>query len=357
MKRVDLLVIGSGVAGLTTAMALSEAGFECAVAAAADSNDADDPADCGLSALRAPWSVPAELARLIERSRGLYPGLVARLGQATGVDCGYRRAGLVLAGEVSSAGLAWLAETDQDWQQGRLSDFEPGLAWGQRPAVLLTDVDQVRHSRLTRALSLVLRQRGVAVISGRPVRRLSVTGNVVRGAELEDGGAIRADAVIVAADRSSSALLHASGLDPLDDAIARVPHLRLNPGEAWTRHIVHTGDLALVPRHDGRLLASLVEPDPGTPGLTGFDRLLTSLANWLPALNRFDVEARWVGPPVGGCGKLPCIGAYPWIRSLWVNAGHHYAGLAIAPAAAELLVDQLNGGFSVPRLAVRTGTH
>jgi glycine oxidase len=353
---VDLLVIGRGVAGLTTALALSEAGLNCAVAEAPGSGGLDDPADCELTALRAPWSVPVEVVQLAERTRALYPALAARLGQATGVDCEYRRLGLVLAGEVSSAGLAWLAETEQPWHQGRLADFEPGLAWGQGAAVLLSGVDQVRRSRWIRALELALRQRGVAVFRDRPVRRLEVRGNVVRGAVLASGEGVRADAVIVAADQASSGLLHASGLDPLDEINDPVPRLRLHCGESCARHAVQAGELDLVPRPDGRLLASLADPVPDVPGLSPFDRLLTTLANWLPSLNRFDIEARWVGPPAGGYARRPFVGAYPWIRGLWINAGHQQAGPAIAPAAAELIVDQLNGGPTNPRLAVRTGT-
>ena len=354
MKRVDLLVIGRGVAGLTTALALSEAGLDCAVAETVAEADADDPADCALTALNPPWSLPAEVVQLAERSRRLYPNLVAGLGQSTGVDCELRRVGLIVVGEVSSTGLGWLAETEQSWQQGRLSDFEPGLAWGHSPAVRLSGVDQIRPSRLKRALDLALRQRGIPVLRGRPVRRLDVTGNVIRAVTLDNGARVNADAVILAAGSSINGLLLASGLDRLDETGPVVPHLRLNCGDGCVHQAVQTSDLALVPRADGRLLVSLAGLDLNGAGSSDLDELLTSLANWLPSLNRFNIEARWAGYPAGGCAQRPFIGAYPWIRGLWINAGHCLAGPSIAPAAAELLVDQLNGGPVPAGLAVRT---
>jgi len=354
VRAVDLLVVGCGLAGLNTALALTTAGLDCAVVEGEAPSERDDPADCGLTAFRAPWSMPAEVEQLAGRSRILLPDLIARLGQATGVDCEHRRIGLVLGGEVPSVGMAWLAATRQPWRQGRLVDFEPALAWGQSPAVRLTAVDQVRPSRLIRALYLSLRQRGVPILTGQPVRRLDITGNVIRAAVLDNGKTIRADAIILAADQASSRLLHASGLDPLDEAPVTVPHLRLNCGHSRIQHAARVGEIALVPRPDGRLLASLAGPAPGESGMPPFDRLLTSVGNWLPSVNRFDVEAHWVGPPLGGTARNPCIGAYPWIRGLWINAGHHLAGPIVAPAAAELIVDQLNGGPAAPGLAVRT---
>ncbi len=349
--RADIVIVGSGIVGLTTALALTEAGLEVTVveAGAFESDGADEIDAPPLP----PWSYPAPVQRLMRRSRRLLPELVLRLAQQTGVDCEHRRAGLLLAGEVVGQGAEWLARTDMHAVPGRVGDFESALSGPDRSAVLFAEAGQVRHRRLRQALVLSLAARGVAVWRGRRAARLRVAGNIVLGVELAGGARVDADAVVLAGGSGANPLLFDSGLEPLDIDPPRSPLLLLNPVSRLLGRMVNTGEVFLLPRPDGRILAGPVIDAPADARVPpDFEELTTRVLDTLPALSGFDLEARWFG--FGAVrAPVPSVGAYPQLRGLWVNAGHFRAGLGIATAAAELLADQLSGGPTVPGLAAR----
>jgi glycine oxidase len=348
VKRADIVIVGDGVAGLSTALGLSEQGYQVLVI---DGPAASEPSHAeGIFSPLPPWRHPELVRRLIDRSRQLLPGLVASLGQATGVDCEYHKYGLLLTGEQVESGRTWLGNSNLDWQRGPVAGFEPGLSGGDQQALLIEDISQLRNSRLKRALALALAQAGVPILAGRPVARLQVAGNIVLGVELVDGRLIGADTVVLAAAARTNSLLFDSGLQPVQIDPINSPWLMFSPANQLITHVINTGDCCLVPHSDGRILASsLLNEESADP----LDDLLTRVANWLPALSRFDLEAKWFGPRPDPGMRLPAIGAYPQVRGLWINAGHFRCGLGIAPAAAELLVEQLNGGPIVSDLAVR----
>jgi glycine/D-amino acid oxidase-like deaminating enzyme len=283
------------------------------------------------------------------------PELVTRLGQMTGVDCGLRRAGLVLVGDQAEGGQAWLEAHRPDCHWGQLANFEPALTRGESDALLLAGLRRVRASRLAHALRLALPRWQVPVISGRPVARLNVAGNIVLGVELADGRSLGAESVVLAAGSRINPLLFDSGLETVSIDPPKVAQLLFNPGERLVQHAINTGDCALVPLHDGRILAidlvgTIQEPEPAVADL------LERVGNWLPALSRFDLEASGLGPGPVLDEQRPAIGAYPQMRALWLNAGHARRGLDISLAAAETLAAQLDGGPVEKALAVRLDT-
>lgn len=51
----------------------------------------------------------------------------------------------------------------------------------------------------------------------------------------------------------------------------------------------------------------------------------------------------WAGLRPGSVDGVPWIGAVPGYENLYINAGHFRNGLVLAPAATQLLSDQLLG--------------
>jgi glycine/D-amino acid oxidase-like deaminating enzyme len=345
VKRADIIVVGAGLVGLTTALALREAGFRPLVL---EGGDEDAPA----MSILPPWRLPAIIQDMAQRHAAQMPELVVRLGQLTGVDCEFRRDGLVLIGDQADGGQAWLNANKSFWQWGQVASFEPALTGAELDAMLLTGMTRVRASRLARALRLALPRWQVPVVSGRPVARLQVAGNIVLGVELADGLMVEAESVVLAAGSRSNALLFDSGLDPVRIDSPPVAHLLFNPGQRLISHAINTGDCCLLPYPDGRILAAdLMARD--CEAEQAVDDLLERVGNWLPALSRFDLEASGLGPRPGLGEDLPAIGAYPQMRALWINGGHARRGLEISLAAGECLADQLDGGAVPKSLAVR----
>lgn len=345
MTRAEIIVVGSGLAGLTTAHALHRAGYRSLVIDAGDEGD-------GAMAAVPPWQLPECVDVMGRHSAAMLPELVTRLGQATGVDCEIHGSGLLVTGESIEEGAGWLERHQREFSRGTLAEFEAGLSRGDRHALLVQIPHRVRPSRLARALAMALPQWRVPIVSGRPVRRLDVAGNIVLGVELADGSRVSAEAVVLAAGAMTNSLLFDSALEPLTVDPYQVAYLLFNPGQRLISHLINTGDCCLAPLADGRLMAVDLTGG-GETSPDAVEDLVHRIGNWLPALGRFDLESTGLGPKPGVDTGLPAIGAYPQMRGLWINAGHRRRGLEIALAAGDLLADQLSGAAPVPELACR----
>lgn len=348
MKQADIIVVGAGLVGLTTALALREKGLRPLVI------DAGDDDSAAVSS-QAPWRLPELLQGMVRRHREQLPERVVKLGQMTGIDCEFRREGLLLIGDQADGGQAWLDTCQSDWQWGHVADFEPSLAGIEQDALLIRGFSRVRASLLARALRLALPRWQVPVITGRLVERLQVAGNIVLGVTLADGTRVGAESVVLAAGSRTNTLLFESGLEPVRTDPDLVAHLLFNPGQQLISHVINTGDCCLVPLQDGRILAADLAGNDEDEKIA-VDRLLQGVGDWLPALNRFDVEASGLGPRPGLVGDGPAIGAYPQMRALWVNGGHARCGLDLSLAAAECLAAQMDGGEVIKALGVRLAT-
>jgi glycine oxidase len=352
VKHADILVVGDGVVGLTTALALVEIGCRPQVVAAGPTNRISASPEDGLIAPLPPWDFPELVNRMRARADELLPELVAKVGQATGVDCELRKRGLMLTGAQAAEGRSWLTERSMAFRHGTVSEFEPGLPLGESEAIVLEHISDVRHARLTRALDIALPLRGVLVESHCHVGRLDVAGNIVLGVHLANGRYISTDAVVLAAGADTNRLLFDSGLDPVRIDPPDAPQLLFNPDNRLISHMINVGEGYLVPRNDGRILVGSLAGEEAF-GYEALEALMIQAGNWLPALSRYDLEAQAVAPRPGPAGGMPALGAYPQVRGLWINGGHFRCGLGIAPAAAELLAEQMTGGTVVRDLAVR----
>ncbi len=348
MKRADVIVVGTGITSLLTALKLHESGLQpLLISSETDYSEFPLPD----MAILPPWQSGEWVDRLEKRSAELLPELVTGLGQATGVDCAINQVDLVIAGGPDEKATAWLTASDRRWREGTLAEFDHSLAMGQLPGLLIKDRIALCQQRLVRALSLYLRQSGVEIIDHDPVRRLDIAGNIVLGAELISGVVRRAEATVVAAAGRTGDLLFDSGLERIEGAGRRSAALVFAPTVAALRVLVWTEELWLLPLSDDRLLAGLVARNPSADNLNTAT-LLERVYHWLPGLGRHDLQQRGQLDTVGAHSR-PSIGCYPGVRGLWINSHHEVYGPLVALAAAEFLVEQLAGGPAVAALAVR----
>ncbi len=356
MSRPDVLIIGAGVAGLTTAESLRRAGFKVALIDAGPPAGESSWAGGGILCPVPPWNYPDVVNALVARSRELYPELIERIEAGTGIDCEYRRTGLLLMLDPGRRGLAWLDQHGDSHERGPVGRFEPQLAHPDQPALRLGGIPQVRNPRLGRALTLWLRSQGVDIFSHTPVARLKLAGDLVDGAELGCGRHLSAGAVVLAAGAWTDRLLLASGLQPLGIDPVRGQMLLFNPGRRLITNIINGGSGYLIPRADHRILAGSTVEAVGferRPTRNAYHAILQSATAMLPALTEAALECQWTGFRPGVRDDRPHIGAYPGARCLWINSGGFRNGLGIAPAAAEALQRQLDGGAGFEACAPR----
>jgi len=303
---------------------------------------------------------PGPLLELGLASRALYPSLAAELRDATGIDVGYDRSG-VLAVAFDEAGAAELVQR-QGWQQRRGLDVarlsgdeararEPALGPTIRAALAFADDGQVNARELARAFSQAAAADGARFLTGRYVRRVVVERGVATGVEL-DGETLPAGSVVVAAG-SWSGVVEGSGVPSTVVRPARGQLVSIETRPPLFRHVVSVHGGYLVPRRDGTVLAgSTVEMAGFRKQVTvgGLAAILTLARTLVPALAEAPVTGTWSNFRPYTEDHLPVLGATP-VSGLVLATGHFRNGILLAPITAEAIAELVATGRSAVDLA------
>jgi len=328
----EMLVIGAGAIGLTTALAALEAQATVTVLERGAAGQEASWAGGGILSPLCPWDYPDAVTRLALRGMAHYEELVTGLKEATGVDPEYRRCGMrVLPPFDAGKARDWCAAHGMRCEE----DGE---------ALLLPEVAQVRNPRLLRAMRERVRQLGGRIVEQCEVQRLVVQGGRVCAVETRCGR-FEADSYVLAAGAWNQTLL--GGLaGQLEIRPIRGQMLLFRFDVPPLPHILLQRDLYVIPRADGHLLVGSTLED------AGFDKSVTDEAlrslwqrasTLLPALQGKAIERQWAGLRPGSPGNVPTIGRHPALNNLYLNGGHFRYGVTMAPAAAEVLLNMMRG--------------
>lgn len=348
----DVLVIGGGVIGLTTAYFLARDGIRVQVVDQGDFGKEASWAGAGILPPALPVGPqltdlhPYDQLRAL--SAELFPKLSAELCDRTGLDNGHLRCGGLefngpdaeaAAREWRGAGIGFEVLDD-----AALHRLEPAVSLRFHTAYHLPDMAQVRNPRHVKALLAGCENYGVRLTAGCPVQGFTRTGNQVSAART-GAGEIRAGKFLIASGAWSDALLEQvgclPGIRPVRGQIAL-----LNTGTALLRHILCRGKCYLVPRPDGRVLVGSTEED------VGFDKRNTAAAiagllgfatELVPGLAGAQLERCWAGLRPGSPGGMPLLGAVPGVENLFVAAGHFRAGIQLSPGTGLVLKELMLG--------------
>jgi len=294
-----------------------------------------------------PWRQPDAVNLLARTSQSIYPHLVSALAEESGVDPQWTPSGFLVLDETEAqVARSWAERFGAELEVVSAHDarvLEPSLGAIEGRAVWLRDVAQVRPPRLMRALARSLCAQGVLLREGVEVRGLDIRGGRVRGVHTAEER-IEASRVVVAAGAWSNRVLAPLGGLALEPVRGQMLLLRAEPGTL--RRILLRAGRYVIPRRDGHVLAG------STLERVGFDRstsesalaeLREAAGSVAPALKASPVAGYWAGLRPGSPEGVPWIGSHPGAAGVYVNAGHHRAGLLLAPAAARLLADLVVG--------------
>lgn len=335
----DVLIIGGGIIGLTTAYSLAKAGARVTVL---DRQDLGREASWAGAGIIAPGRL-AGAATPIDQLRALsaesFPALSAELRERTGVDNGYRQTGGLEFEEYSESidPVPWTQEGIA-WERVDASVIEPSLPASTDPAYWLPGMAQVRNPRHLAALKAAVTSLGVVLRPGCPVIDLEQASSRITAALTPDGPAI-AGQYLVCAGAWSDGLLGRLGVR-LGVTPVRGQMVLLNSRALEPSRILIRGKRYLVPRGDGRVLVGSTEEDAGfdkrttAGGIAGLLRFATEL---VPSLAAAAVEQCWAGLRPGSADGLPSIGPVSPFDNLWVAAGHFRSGIQLSPATAQVL--------------------
>lgn len=352
---LDTIIIGGGVMGCAIAWRAAQSGRDVLVLERAIPGAEASSAAAGILAAQEESRGPGPLTELALRSRARFRDWAAELRDLTGIDIGYRTAG-VLAVAFSAeeeaaldARYAWQRAAGHrlSWLRGaELAACEPALAQTVRAGLHFPDDAQLEPRAYLRALALAAAQAGAQFRTGAYVRRVVSESGRVLGVELE-GELLRARHVVVAAG-SWSALVEGAELPPraLQPVRGQIAELETRP-PAVQGTIVAAGGY-VVGRRDGRVLAG------STMERVGFDRRVTvaglhhvlAVAQRLvPSLAEAPISDSWANFRPATSDELPVIGPGPR-EGLIIATGHFRNGILLSAATAELVCDLLSGTAS-----------
>jgi glycine oxidase len=356
---VRVAIVGGGVMGCATALALAERGadvvvLERAVPGAEASSSAAGilGAQAELRGRRGASDVHEDVA-LFVRARDAWAPWAAALRDASGIDVGYRATGVLCVARAASAAEA-LAE-EVAWQAAlglRASlldghaarEVEPELAPDVVAAAHFPDDAQVDPAALLRALSAALaRAPRIVVRSGATVRKLLVERDRCTGAVLDDGE-LQADATVLAAG-SWSSLVHGVPAAVPSVVPVRGQIVLLDERPPRLRSIVFGPDAYAVPRGDGRVLCGSTTEHVGfRKEVTAFGvhAILAGTLGCVPSLGAAQLLATWSNfrPHVQGDRAL--VGASP-LPGLFLATGHYRNGILLSKVTADDVAREVLG--------------
>ena len=346
----DVAIVGGGLIGCALARELAGRGASVTVIEKADPGEEASSAAAGMLAPQAEGLERGPFFDLALESRNLYPRWVAELFEETGMDVGYRRAGILRcalpAGESAFEQYAWQRAAGlavESCDAARIAALTAGcVSEAVREALFFPEDAIVDNRRLTEAVRIAAQMRGVTLLTQTAARRFAVTGGRCVGVETDEG--------MVAAGRVVNAAGAWSSFDPLFPVPVEPVRGQIVELESRARGlatVVESGDVYVVPRRDSLLLGSTTER-------VGFEKevtagavrgLIAAAARLLPSIERAAFRRAWSGLRPGTPDGLPLLGPSP-LPGLSLATGHFRNGILLAPVTALAIADELEGSLS-----------
>jgi glycine oxidase len=353
-RTADVVVIGDGIVGLSTALELGRRGARCVVLGAHRPGNASFAA----AGLLAPsiGQLPPFAQSFFDASLALYPRLLSSLAEFDGGLALVR--GLLVLSDM--AGHALPPGLGERISRERVGELEPHIPAPQG-ATLFADDGAVDNVRLMRALRLAVEhQKNVELVAESPASRVEL-GNARVTVGAASGLRIEAPRAILAAGAWSPQI---DGL-PRPLPIFPVKGQMLSFGVALLGRPVMGNGVYLVPRGAETVVGSTSEHagfDVSTTDET-LERLRASAVSVCPMLGRAAPSSAWAGLRPATPDMLPILGPDPEHPELVYACGHSRNGILLAPATAQAIAGLALGaqagfdlsGFGIARFETSPG--
>jgi glycine oxidase len=350
-----VVVIGGGIMGCASALALAERGVRVTVLERAVPGAEASSAAAGILGAQAELHEPGPLVEVFLKSRAMYPEWVNKLTNGNALAVGYAQSGIMRLArtEQEDAALARVAE----WQQAHglqaecldrqaVREVEPSVSDAIVSALYFRDDAQVEPLLLLRALGLALARAGVEVRSGSIVKKITVSGGRATGVDLDDG-ALSADAVVLAAG-SWSSLVPGAPARALEVKPVRGQVVQLEQRSCTLKTIVMSSSTYVVPRGDGRLICGATMEHVGfhkDVTVSGLSALLEGAVSAVPSLASASFVTAWSNFRPFVATALPLVGPTE-IPGLFLATGHHRNGILLAPWTGLAVADAITSSVS-----------
>ncbi|MDV6346052.1 glycine oxidase ThiO [Nitrosomonas sp. Is35] len=352
IMKQDIIVIGAGIIGLATAEHLLVQGFKVTILERNKAGQESSWAGGGILSPLFPWSYSDAVTSLTSYSALQFPEWVSVLRETSRIDPEYEISGmLILPPYDEEIARRWCSMRGVKLEQRTACDIHSihtvtadRMKKAQNCALFLPDVAQVRNPRLLRALRSRVELLGGKIVENCAVNHLKITGQHIQSVSTLCGE-FSAGNYIVCAGAWSKEILATHALK-LDIKPIKGQMLLFKFDTPPIPAIIVQNDLYLIPRRDGHLLIGSTLEDSGFDKQTTIaarDSLLEQAQIILPVLEKMPIKQHWSGLRPASLKNIPIIGRHPVIHNLLINSGHFRYGVTMAPASAEILVNEMTG--------------
>ena len=347
-QYMNIVVIGSGVIGLLQAYKLLKLGHQVTILEKNQQGFESSWAGGGIVSPMYPWRYSPAVTALAQLAQAEYPLLAKELFELTGIDvelipCGM----LMLETEDRRDALVWGQHTQQsvlELNQHQIMQLSPHLAHFKQ-SIWLPHIANVRNPRLLQALLVAVEKLGVKRVVDAEVIGFIVKKQKIVAVKTVGNLRYQAEQFVLATGAwTAKVALQLNLVLPIHPIKGQMLLYKLEQ-QVLKQIVLHQGHY-LIPRADGHILCGSTVED------TGFDKttneqakqvLMSSAQRILPLLAAYQPIKQWAGLRPASPNGIPFIGKHPAFANLWINAGQFRNGLVLAPASAQLLIEQMLG--------------
>lgn len=295
-----------------------------------------------------PWRYQDPVNVLAQHSKTLYPDLVERLRDESGVDCELVNSGLLVVDQdEKEPALTWAKQWSEKIEyitgQKTLLSIEPAIAGGIEKALWMQDVMQVRNPKIIKALRGSFEKLGIAYRENASVQEVLVKSGQVKGVRVGDE-TLDADRVVVAGGAWSAGLIGAVQHVDVEPVKGQMIMFKGEPG--LVKRIVLSEGHYIIPRQDGRVLAGSTLERAGfdkTTSESALEELRETACALVPLLSSLPVERQWAGLRPGTENGVPYVCKFDDVAGLYLHAGHYRNGIVLGPASVQLMTALILG--------------
>ncbi len=353
-KLPDVLVLGGGIIGLTSAYLLAKAGLRVEVI---DRQEFGREASWAGAGILPPFGDPSKTRSPVDALRANSVAGFAAFSAELPFDNGYRVTGgiEVLHPDSSYCLPLWDAEgiDYQKIDREDLNRLEPSSTCqtptadaAGSPVCFLPGFAQVRNPWHIRALVAACAGAGVSLTPGCQLTEWKLVGNRVDGVFDSMGKLHEAGQYLIAGGAWAEQWLRPLGCK-LGIHPVRGQIVLYRPAKPLLNRVILDGKRYLVPRGDGRILVgSTEEPEAGFAKATtpaGELDLTRFAENWIPELANAEIEQTWAGLRPTSADGLPSLGPVPGFSNVFAAVGHGRAGIQLSLGSAQLVLNHLTG--------------
>ena len=361
-NKFDVVIVGGGIIGCSIAYFLartSEGKCKVAVMERKAVGEESSGGAAGMLAAQVETDQDSDLFDFCLLSRKLYPQFVSDLEQETGKTLDFVQDGIVALTQDASEiqvlkkKAQWQRERGQNaeiWQQDQIVQMLPFFSQVFKSGFFVPEDGQVSAKKLTEALAVAAKQRGVTFFECENVSPTDVS-------------QYEAQHTVFASGAWTGKLLGTSA--PVFPVKGQI--LNFEIPEAWRKkqtwtlpvYIGKTPDdfqipCYLVPKKDGRLLlGATVEQDnfDREENKSASESMFAYAQHIFPDIKQFPKKNVWVGLRPGTKNHQPILGQVVGRKNVWVASGHYRNGILLAPATGKYMADSiLNETLSQPLL-------